>query len=151
MGPENQTGTAETLHVMQPIAADVMSSRTGTCSTFSTLIEAALIFKDEGRGVVPVVEEGKAKGIVTARNIAMAISNHTDLSSVPVSEVMTTDVTQIPNDTPIEQVVSAFLNEGIRHLIVVDDQGDYVGVIGWPDLLPYLVYRPVATTPASEE
>jgi len=123
------------------VAADVMSSQTQTCSTFSTVIEAVLIFKDEGRGVVPVVEEGKPQGIVTARDIALAISNHSDLTAQPVSEVMTKDVPQVPFDTPLEQVAHAFLQDGVRHLIVVNSDGDYLGVIGWTDLGPYLTYR----------
>jgi len=131
----------EAVHVVQPVAADVMSSQTQTCSSFSTVIEAVLIFKDEGRGVVPVVEDGKARGIVTARDIALAISNHANLTAQPVSEVMTKEVIQVPNDTPLERVVRAFLLEGVRHLIVVNAEGNYLGVIGWTDLTPYLAYR----------
>ena len=40
-------------------AADVMKSAVRTCSKFSTVIEAVLIFKDEDCGLVPVVEDGK--------------------------------------------------------------------------------------------
>jgi CBS domain-containing protein len=141
MGPESPITVDESVHVLQPVAADVMSSQTQSCSSFSTVIEAVLIFKDEGRGVVPVVEEGKAQGIVTARDIALAIANHADLTAQPVSEIMTTEVVQVLNDTPLEQVVGAFLLNGVRHLIVVNGQGDYLGIIGWTDLIPYLTYR----------
>jgi len=131
----------EAVHVLQPVASDVMSSQTRTCSSFSTVIEAVLIFKDEGRGVVPVVEEGKPLGIVTARDIALAIANQSSLTAQPVTEVMTKEVFQVPNDTPLEQVVRAFLLEGVRHLIVVNAERDYLGVIGWTDLIPYLTYQ----------
>jgi len=138
-------------HPLQPVAADVMSSKTQTCSSFSTVIEAVLIFKDEGRGVVPVVEEGKPRGIVTARDIALAISNHSNLTAQPVSEVMTKEVVLVPADTPLEQVVRAFLSEGVRHLIVVNAEGDYLGVIGWLDLTPYLAYRAGGSVAALSE
>jgi len=141
MGSESPLTIDESLRVSRPVAADVMSSQIQTCSSFSTVIEAVLIFKDEGRGVVPVVEEGKAQGIVTARDIALAIANHADLTAQPVSEVMTKEVIQIPDETSLEEVVRAFLLEGVRHLVVVNDQGDYLGVIGWTDLIPYLSCR----------
>jgi IMP dehydrogenase len=141
MTSESPVTVDESVHVLQPVAADVMSSQTQSCSSFSTVIEAVLIFKDEGRGVVPVVEEGKAQGIVTARDIALAIANHADLTAQPVSEIMTKEVVQVPGDTPLEQVVGAFLLEGVRHVVVVNDQGDYLGIIGWTDLTPYLTYR----------
>jgi len=148
MPSEGTLTVEEAVHVLQPVAADVMSSSTQTCSTFSTVIEAVLIFKDEGRGVVPVVEEGKPRGIVTARDIALAIANHANLTAQPVSEVMTKEVIQVPGDTPLEQVVRAFLLEGVRHLIVVNAEGDYLGVIGWTDLTPYLTYRSDPGVPA---
>jgi len=141
MPSDSTLAVEEAVHVMPPVAADVMSSQTQTCSSFSTVIEAVLIFKDEGRGVVPVVEEGKPRGIVTARDIALAISNHSNLTAQPVSEVMTKEVVLVPANTPVEQVVRAFLSDGVRHAVVVDPEGDYLGVIGWLDLTPYLSYR----------
>lgn len=141
MASETPRMVGSSLGALQPVAADVMSSQTRTYSSFSTVIETVLIFKDEGRGVVPVVAEGKVQGIVTARDIALAVANRRDLIDQPVSEVMTTPAIQVPSDTPLERIVRAFLYEGVRHLIVIDESGDYVGLIGWTDLAPYLTYQ----------
>ena len=130
-----------------PLASDVMSSQLQTCSSFSTVIEAVLIIKDEGRGVVPVIEEGKPKGIVTSRDIALAVSNHGDLTAQPVSEIMTTDVTQFAPD----EIVRAFQGDGVRQALVVDGEGDYLGVITWTDLIPYMTYRDPRGAAASKE
>jgi IMP dehydrogenase len=151
MPSENQEAVDEAAHVVQPVAADAMSSLTQTCSSFSTVIEAVLIFKEEGRGVVPVVEEGKPLGIVTVRDIALAIANRADLTAQPVSEVMTKEVTQVPGDTPLDQVAHSFLAEGVRHVIVVNQDGDYLGVIGWTELAPFLSYYNPRSIAASGE
>lgn len=124
-----------------PSASDVMSSQIQTCSSFSTVIEAVLIIKDEGRGIVPVIEEGKPKGVVTSRDITLAVSNRGDLSAQPVSEIMTTDVTQLAPETPLDEIVRAFQVDGVRQALVVDGEGDYLGVITWTDLIPYMTYR----------
>ncbi len=142
MSSDSALSVEEAVRVLQPVAADVMCSSIPTCSTFSTVVEAVLIFKDEGRGVVPVVEEGKIQGIVTARDVALVVANYANLSAQPVSEIMTKEVVQIPHNTPLEQVVGAFLLDGVRHVLVVDDAGEYLGVIGWTDLAPYLTYQP---------
>jgi IMP dehydrogenase len=151
MPSENLEAVDEVSRVSRPVAADAMSSLTQTCSSFSTVIEAVLIFKEEGRGVVPVVEEGKPLGIVTVRDIALAIANRADLTAQPVSEVMTTEVFQVPNDTPLEQVAHSFLAEGVRHLVVVNQEGDYLGVIGWTELAPFLKYQNPPSFAASGE
>ena len=53
-------------------ASDVMIPVSRTCSPFSTLTEAALILKDQGPGMVPVVDLGKPVGMVTDRDVAQA-------------------------------------------------------------------------------
>ena len=40
-------------------AAGVMTASPRTCSPFSTIVEAALIFRDADCGAVPVLNEGK--------------------------------------------------------------------------------------------
>ena len=54
------------------VAADVMTPSPRTCSRFSRVIEAVMIFKDEDCGMIPVVEEGKPIGVVTDRDVALS-------------------------------------------------------------------------------
>jgi CBS domain-containing protein len=134
-----------------PIAADIMNTAPRTCSSFSSVIEAVLIFKDQGTNMVPVVEEGKLLGVVTSRDLALAIENRADLSVRPVSEFMTREFHAMPPETPLSRVSHAFLAEGVRYLPVVDAQGDFLGVIGWNELTPYLVYQAEGATPLEVE
>jgi predicted transcriptional regulator len=119
-------------------AADVMNTSIRTCSRFSSVMEAVLIFKDEDCGMVPVVEDGKPIGVVTDRDIALSLASTGDVLGRPVSEIMTENLVAISHDTPLRGVVREFGREGVRRLLVIDDTGLLAGVVSWGDLLPYL-------------
>jgi CBS domain-containing protein len=119
------------------LARDVMKAPR-TCSPFSTITEASLIFKDEDCGMVPVVEEGKPVGVVTDRDIALALGNAPDLATRPVSEVMTTDPVTVGPETPLVEAAQVMARAQVRRLLVVDAEGLLVGVIAWADMAPYL-------------
>ena len=77
------------------VAADVMNPSPRTCSRFSRVIEAVLIFKDEDCGLVPVVEKGKPIGVVTDRDVALALATYDDLVDHPIEEIMTTTLISV--------------------------------------------------------
>lgn len=133
MNVESETPRLEPLR-----AADVMTDSFRTCGRFSTVTEAVLIFKEVDCGMVPIVEEGRPIGVVTDRDVALALASHEDLAMQPVCEIMTDDVAAITPDTPLWEVVREFGREGVRRLLVVDAEGLLVGVIAWADIVPHL-------------
>jgi predicted transcriptional regulator len=56
-------------------AADVMTTNPRTCSAFSSVLEASLLFEDEDCGAVPVIDGGRPIGILTDRDVALAVAN----------------------------------------------------------------------------
>src|SRR5690349_15509098 len=54
--------------------ADVMTAGPRTCSPFSSAVEAALVFRDADCGVIPVVDAGKPVGVLTDRDLALALA-----------------------------------------------------------------------------
>ena len=60
-------------------AADVMTTSPRTCSTFSTVLEAVMIFRETDCGAVPILAEGKPVAILTDRDVALAIGEFPDL------------------------------------------------------------------------
>jgi len=130
-------------------AADVMTRDPRTCSRFSRVIEAVLIFKDEDCGIVPVVEEGKPIGVVTDRDVALALATYEDLVNHPVSDIMSTGLISVHPEASLDEVARSFYREVVRRLLVVDSEGLLVGVIAWRDVfdeLPSPVAGNVATT-----
>ena len=123
-------------------AADVMTPTPRTCSTFSTVLEAVLIFRDADCGAVPVLEDGKPVGILTDRDVALALAEHGEsLPGLPVTEIMSRGVVSVAPEDSLETVVERFGDEGVRRLLVMDAKGDLLGIIAWADLAPHVPHR----------
>ena len=119
-------------------AADIMTPSPRTCSPFSTVLEAVMIFREADCGVVPVVEDGCPVGIVTDRDVALALADHeNDLGGIPVSAIMTPDVVSVAPETPIAQLNESFGARGVRRLLVSDAGGRLLGIVTWADVAPY--------------
>jgi len=131
------------------VAADVMTTSPRTCSRFSRVIEAVMIFKDEDCGMVPVVEEGKPIGVVTDRDVALALGSFDNLVDRPVADIMTTRIVSVGPQTPLADAASMFVQEGVRRLLVVDSDGQLLGVIGWKDVGDELPNRVVGQVVSS--
>jgi CBS domain-containing protein len=122
--------------------AEVMTVAPRTCAPASTVIEAVLIFRDADCGVVPVTEAGKPVGVLTDRDVALALMGHeTDLARTPVGELMTRDVVTIDLDETLERALDKLGQHGIRRLLVVDGNDLLQGILSWSDLVPHLSPR----------
>ena len=118
-------------------AADIMTPSPRTCSPYSSVLEAVMIFRDADCGAVPVVEDGHPVGVVTDRDVALALPEHeTDLAGLPVSEIMTRGAVTVAPDTPIDQLVEQFGEQRIRRLLVAHRDGRLVGIVSWADVAP---------------
>jgi CBS domain-containing protein len=125
-------------------AADVMTPGPRTCSTFSTVLEAVLIFRDADCGAVPVLDDGKPVGLLTDRDVALALAeNGGDLTSLPVSELMTRGVVAVTPSDSIETISEKFADKGVRRLLVIDAQGQLVGIIAWSDVTNFLTKQKI--------
>jgi CBS domain-containing protein len=119
-------------------AADIMTAAPRTCSPHSSVLEAVLVFRDADCGLVPIVEDGQALGVLTDRDVALAVADYPDLASRPVSDLMARQVVTVPPDATLETIRERFGAEGVRRLLVVDGTGQLLGVIAWADLVPWL-------------
>lgn len=117
-------------------AADLMTANPRTCSTFSTVLEATMIFRDADCGAVPVLDDGKPVGVLTDRDVALALVEHGDnLSRLAVSDIMTQGVVSVAPTEGLEAVADRFADKGVRRLLVIDSGGQLTGIIAWADLV----------------
>jgi CBS domain-containing protein len=122
-------------------AADVMTASPRTCSTFSTVLETVMIFRDCDCGAVPILAEGKPVAILTDRDVALAVATYPDLVSRPVSDIMSPGVVAVAPEDSLKEVCEALRTQGVRRVLVVDAAEQVRGIIGWADIAPVLSDR----------
>jgi CBS domain-containing protein len=122
---------------MKLTAAEVMTPAPRTCSPFSSVVEAVLIFRDADCGAVPIVQDGTPIGILTDRDVALALSEFPDLSTRSVADIMTKGVVSVAPGTPLDEAAAKFSEKGVRRLLVVDAQKQLLGIIAWADIAPH--------------
>lgn len=118
------------------VAADIMTPSPRSCSPFSSVIEAVMVFRDQDCGAVPIIDAGKPVGILTDRDVALALAEHPDLANRSVSDIMTSGVVSVSPQTPLTELDQIFGREGIRRVLVVDHD-HLAGIVSWADLAPY--------------
>jgi CBS domain-containing protein len=139
--PVPLVSAADLLNPMLSVA-DAMTAGPRTCSPFSSIVEAALIFRDADCGVIPVTEDGLPVGVLTDRDVALALPEHNgSLANVTVADLMTRDVVTIEADATLETAIERLGDRGLRRLLVVDAENRLVGVLSWTDLAPHLSDR----------
>jgi CBS domain-containing protein len=106
--------------------------------------EAARLMHEHHVGSLIVVEErdsGKMPiGVLTDRDIVIAVvAKDLDARTIPVSEVMSTDVVAVREDDDIRDALGLMRRRGVRRAPVVTRGGALVGIVTLDDLLRMLV------------
>ena len=101
----------------------------------STLAEIAEIMREEDTGAVPICENGKAVGMITDRDIVMrTLAQDVDPSQVLAQDVMSTPVIYCYDDEDVDIAAQVMEDKQIRRLVVLNTQGELVGVVSLGDL-----------------
>jgi CBS domain-containing protein len=90
---------------------------------------------DEEHGVAVLVCEGKKLlGIFTERDVLYRTALEGD-PGTPIGELMTSDLVTLQHDEKLASAISTMAEKGIRHIPVLDDDGEQCGLIGGRDVL----------------
>ena len=91
-------------------------------------------------GTLIVVDEQHTPiGVVTDRDVAIrVVAQGRDPHRTSVREVMSDDVSTIPQETEVEKALSLMRAKTVRRLPVVDGAGQLVGVVSLDDILTQL-------------
>ena len=112
-----------------PSLADVMRTDVIVVAPEDTLGEVAQRMVEEQKGGAVLVKDfGRVIGILTERDLLKAIAGRVHTSDARVREWMTADPITAPPDLELEEASRIMLDEGFRHLPVVDE-GQLVGIV----------------------
>lgn len=116
---------------------DIMTPDVETCSPESDLGAAATTMWKRDCGAVPVVDaEGRVVGMITDRDICMAVSTRNKLASqIKVSEVISGKVYACSPEDRIGDALETMQSAQLRRLPVVDDDGKLHGILSINDVI----------------
>jgi CBS domain-containing protein len=120
------------------LRGDVFATKMVTAAPSDTLSSVALRMRDQNVGAVIVVQGQKPIGIVTDRDLALALGAQNLASQTPVESVMTTPVRTIPDGAGIFSATQCMRDAGVRRLPIVGKDGQLVGIVSLDDVMELL-------------
>ncbi len=103
-----------------------------------TLSEAARRMRERGVGSAVVIEEG-APGIITERDLLRALADGADPTSTKVGAYRTPNAVTITLTWQVVDAARTMMERGFRHLIVLDEAGQIVGMLSIRDMVRALL------------
>lgn len=117
------------------IVRGVMTKPVVTVDKNCSVHEAARIMSEKKIGCIVVVDDGKAVGIATERDILQrVVAKALDASKVKMKDMMSTPLITINGDMPIYEAIRVMQKNNVRHLPIVEN-GKLVGIVTQRDLL----------------
>ena len=87
-----------------------------------------------------VMSEGKTVGVVGHSDFSdKVVALGKKPTEVKVSEIMSTTLHTVKLDTSLLECMDIMNNNTISHLFILDDEGQYYGMVAWSDLQRRLV------------
>jgi len=120
------------------IVKDIMKKDIMTIDMTKSILDALNEMIDKKTDYLVVISEEKKQnlGIITERDIIYrAVKQSMDLENIPVTAIMTSPVKTISANAGIKELVESLESKKIRRRVVVDAQGNFVGVVDIKDLM----------------
>lgn len=115
---------------------DLMTAPVTTCRNTASLGEAARVMLDENIGCLPIVDgHGHLAGILTDRDVCLAVARHCNPARTDVRDVMTRDVVSCREDDGLDAALVAMKEHRLRRVPVVNKRGRVLGLISIDDAI----------------
>ena len=109
---------------------DVMIGEVMTIEASATLLDAAQQMRDANIGMLPVMEDGTLRGVITDRDLVVrAMSRDARASEMKVSECLSEPPRYAEPDWDVDDAMVEMARQHVGRLPVVDDGGAIVGVV----------------------
>lgn len=106
-----------------------------SCAPSTPLSQAVQRMVDAHCSSILVVEEGEAVGIWTEQDALTLDFSDLAFFSAPISRVMSSPVKTIYFQATTGEATLRFREEGVRHFLVVDDEGKHKGIVTQSDIV----------------
>jgi CBS domain-containing protein len=114
--------------------SEAMCRPVSSCTEDTSLASAARLMERDDCGALPVLRDGRVIGIVTDRDVCLALGR--GMASVaPIQKAMRTDVAICATGDDVSDALSTMARRQVRRLPVLDEHGGLVGILSMDDLI----------------
>ncbi|MGZ4205127.1 MAG: CBS domain-containing protein [Actinomycetota bacterium] len=106
-----------------------------TIEAGESIRDAAIRMNNHAIGSLAVYRDGVMVGILTERDLVRALAETSDPGTSAVEDYTTAGVATVTPDTDIDEAAQLMVDVGARHLPVVDDSGQMMGMLSARDLV----------------
>ena len=107
-----------------------------TVSPKATVMDAVRTMADESIGALAVMDGSRLVGIFSERDLMLrVVSEKRDPERTHIRDVMTTPVETIHRDSTVDEALKVMLEKHIRHLPILNRDGQLSGMISMRSLL----------------
>ena len=104
----------------------------------ATVYDAIVRMVEGNVGALLVYEGDRLAGIVTERDYLRRVTlQDRDERTTPVGEIMTPELVFVGPDASVEECVAVMTDRRIRHLPVVTDEREVVGIVSIGDVVKF--------------
>lgn len=116
--------------------SDLMTPNPVTCLPTTNLAQAAALMLQGDCGILPVVDSGKIRGVVTDRDLFIALGTRDQQpSTVTVADVMHGPLFTCGPDDDVDHVLAVMKNHAIRRVPVEGFGGTVLGIVSMNDIV----------------
>ncbi len=124
---------------MTEMVRDIMTKNIVTIDHEKTAIEAARLMTDKGISSLIVTVNDQPQGIVTERDFIKKIClKNLALEKVRIGEIMSKIRTYATPDMSLDVAIQRMVNNKVRRLPILNENGGLVGIITVTDLAKHL-------------
>jgi len=117
------------------LVSEVMTRRAETVGPGETLQSAARRMREVGVGALAVCEEDRLVGFLTDRDVVVrAVADGADPRVADVRSAMTPQAVTCPEDEELVEAARIMERQGVRRLVVVDEEERVVGMLSLDDV-----------------
>jgi len=114
---------------------EVMTERVQCCTPETNLAVAAELMWNNDCGILPVVDGGRLAGVITDRDICMALGTRNyPARDVVVRDVQTANVESCQPESDLQKAMEAMRRAKVRRLPVINESGVIQGILTLNDI-----------------
>lgn len=123
----------------QPVRVeDLMTTEVATAERDTPVATVVAQMAEKDVGSVVVVEDDAPVGIITDRQVALALEDTPDVSQRQAGDLVSGDLVTGTSGMSVFDAIRRLADEGVRRLPVVDEDGTLRGIVTLDDILVLL-------------